>query len=114
MTPPAIPSQRIHRLIFAISIAFIAPSALLAQGSEVPRPVVDLKAGTANYKVSMEADGKTVTLDVTRTTKAVNNTWVLKQTTTTGKNVQTDELTVEKKTLLLRRRVFHEADAVAD
>ena len=102
------------RLLLAISIALVAPVAIFAQSSEVPRPIVDLKPGTANYKVRLEAAGQVVTMDVTRTTKAVNNTWVLSNKTTNGGHVQTDEITVDKKTLRMRKRVYQAGDAVAD
>src|SRR3954470_7498986 len=102
------------RLILGISLALIARGAAFAQTSEVPRPVVDLKPGTVTFKIRIESDGPAVNMESTRTTRAVNDTWVLSERTTTGSNVQTDELTVEKKTLRLRRRVFHENDAVAD
>ncbi len=104
-----------HRLILAISIALVAPLQSFAQSGEVPRPIVDLKPGTVNFKMRIEAEGQPdVHMEMTRTTRAVNNTWVLSQTTTTGSHVQTDEITVEKKTLILRRRLFKEDDAVAD
>ena len=98
----------------AVAIGWFGPRAASAQQDHVPRPVVDLRPGTANYKFKMEVDGHVVIMDVTRTTRADKGTWVLTQTTSIPGDVQTDEITVEKRTLLLRRRVFRQGDALVD
>jgi hypothetical protein len=114
LVPSLYPHLR-ARLILGVSFALLAPIASFAQTSEVPRPIVDLRPGTANYKVRLEAEGQPdVTMDITRTTKAVRNTWVLSEKTTTAGRIQTEELTVDKKTLVLRKRVFHGSDVAAD
>jgi hypothetical protein len=107
------PSRQALRII-AVAAGFLAPRAAVAQAWQVPEPVVDLKPGTANYKVTLEARGQTATMDVTRTTKSRGSTWLVTNTTRMGDHVQTDEITVQKKTLVILKRVFHADDAIAD
>lgn len=99
---------------FGVAIAFAAPLAASAQRGEYPRPAVDLTPGTANYKVRLEAAGQVVMMDLIRTTKAVNGTWVVTETSGTPGHQQMDESTVEKKTLIIRKRVFRAEGGVAD
>jgi hypothetical protein len=107
------PSPRTRRIV-TVAVGLLGPRPVFGQGWEVPKPAVDLKAGIANYKVTIEARGETATMDVTRTTRSDGGNWVVTNTTHSGKRVQTDEITVEKKTLIIRRRVFHAGDASAD
>jgi len=115
MTRFFIRSTRLYGLtVFALSIIVVAPKTVLGQGREVPRPVVDLKPGTAHYAVRLEAAGQVANMDITRTTKAEKGAWVVTETSRMGDHTQTDETTVEKKTLIIRKRVFHADGAVAD
>ena len=97
----------------AIAIAF-APVESFAQGGEVPKPAVDLTPGTATYKVRLEAAGQVASAQLTRTTKSQNRTWVVTETSTIAGQTETDETTFEKKTLILRKRLFRAGDGVAD
>lgn len=99
---------------FALLITLALPATGSGQSSEVPRPVVDLKAGTANYKVRLEAGGQVGSMTITRVTKAQNGTWVVTETSSMDGHSQTDETTLEKKTLIIRSRVFRAEGAVAD
>lgn len=99
---------------FGVAIALAAPVTAFAQHGEYPRPAVDLTAGTANYKVRLEAAGQVVMMDLIRTTKLVNGAWVVTETSGTPGHQQTDESTVEKKTLIIRKRVFRAEGGVAD
>ena len=98
----------------AIAIALAAPVIASAQRGEYPRPAVDLTPGTANYRVRLEAAGQVVNMDLTRTTKLVNGAWVVTETSGTPGHQQTDESIVEKKTLIIRKRVFRAEGGVAD
>ena len=53
---------------------------------------------------------------VVRTIKSDKGTWVLTETTTVpGPNyVETDEVTLDKKTLVMRKRVVHDPDGVSE
>jgi len=97
-----------------IAIGLAAPIPSFAQNGDVPRPVVDLKPGTANYRVRLEASGQVMTMDMSRTTKLQNGSWVVSETTSFPGHVQTDEITLERKTLIIRKRVFRDGDAGAE
>ncbi len=107
MTRFFIRTTRLYALTtFALSIGLSAPVTVFGQGSEVPRPVVDLKPGTAHYVVRLEAAGQVASMDITRTTKTEHGAWVVTETSKMGDHTQTDETTVEKKTLIIRKRLF--------
>src|SRR4051812_35733611 len=108
-----LPSRRVRRIL-TVAIGLLGPLPAFGQGWEAPEPAFDLKPGTANYRVTIEARGETATMNVTRTTRSEAGNWVVTNTTHSGKRVQTDEITVEKKTLIIRKRLFHAGDAVAD
>lgn len=102
------------RSVLALSIAVAAPVTAFGQSGEVPKPVVDLKPATANYKLRIEADGEVTLMDMTRTTKAQKGLWVVNQTMTGPGFTSSDETTYEKKTLIVRSRLFHLQGAVFD
>ena len=93
---------------FVLAIALIAPVTTLAQTGRVPKPVVDLRPGIANYKVRFEAAGQVATMDLTRTTKEHNGAWVVSETSNSPGLSGSDETTIEKKTLIIRKRVFRD------
>ena len=107
-------SARFALSVHAIAIALVVPVKAFAQRDEVPKPVVDLKPGTANYRVRLEAGGQVAMMEIMRTTKAQNDAWVVTETSRMAGRTQTDETTVEKKTLIIRKRVFRAEGAVAD
>jgi hypothetical protein len=110
--------SRITRLLapraFGIAIALAAPVAIFAQNGAAPRPVVDLKPGTAHYNMRLDAGGRTLMMELTRTTKTENGRWLVTETTTFPGHSQSDVTTVEKKTLIIRKRTFQDGDAIAD
>ena len=93
---------------FVVAIALIAPLTTSAQTGRVPKPAVDLKPGVANYKVRFEVVGQSATMDLTRTTKLQNGSWVVTETSTTPQFSGSDETTIEKKTLIIRKRIFRD------
>jgi len=99
---------------FGLAIAVAAPLTAFAQRGEYPRPVVDLTPGTANYRVRLEAAGQVVNMDLTRTTKSVNGAWVVTETSGTPGHQQFDESTIEKRTLIIRKRIFRAEGGVAE
>lgn len=107
-------ARSLPRSVLALSIAFVAPATASGQSGEAPRPVVDLKPATANYKVQIEADGEVMLMEMTRTTKARKGLWVVKETMTGPGFNSSDETTYEKKTLIIRSRLFRLQGAVAD
>ena len=53
-------------------------------------------------------------MNITRITKAQNGVWVVTETSSMDGQSQTDETTLEKRTLIIRSRVFRAKGAVAD
>ena len=79
-----------------------------------PKPVVELTPGTATYKARIEAGGQTIPMDVTRTVKEVNGAWVVTETATMPQGTMSDSATIDKGTLLLRKRVIHQGPAAIE
>jgi dipeptidyl aminopeptidase/acylaminoacyl peptidase len=83
--------------------------------SSSPKPAVDLTTGTATYKAKIEVGGQTIPMDITRTTTDVNGAWVVTENSQMGAmGSMSDEATIDKGTLLLRKRVIHQGPAVVD
>jgi hypothetical protein len=97
-----------------LAIALAAPVSIFAQDGAAPKPAVDLKPGTAHYNMRLEAGGHTVLMDLTRTTAPQKGMWLVTETTTVGGHTQTDVTTVEKRTLITRKRAYQDGKAVAD
>lgn len=91
------------------AIASLVPVSSFAQSDDVPRPAVDLKPGTAHYSFNMRVSGQVVPMEMVRTIKSEKRTWVVTETTTVPGigYFETDEVTVDKKTLMMRKRVLH-------
>ena len=53
-------------------------------------------------------------MDLTRTVKDENGSWVVNETSAMPMGTMTDEATIDKGTLLLRKRVIHQGPAVVD
>jgi len=110
------------RRALAVAITLTAPILASAQNVGVssrtdgsaPRPAVDLTPGTASYKVRLEAGGRIIAMDLTRTVKAQNGAWVVTETNVMPGLTMTDEAVVDKKTLLLRKRTIHEGPTSAE
>jgi dipeptidyl aminopeptidase/acylaminoacyl peptidase len=82
--------------------------------ANAPKPAVDLTAGTATYKARLEAGGQTIPMSLTRTVREVNGAWVVNETSQLPMGTIQDEATIDKGTLLLRKRVIHQGPAVID
>ncbi|HEX9083701.1 MAG TPA: alpha/beta fold hydrolase [Gemmatimonadaceae bacterium] len=79
-----------------------------------PKPAVGLKPGTATYKGTLVVQGQTIPMDLVRTVKDTAGTWVVTEVTTMPMLSANDEGTIDKGTLLLRRRVVHQGPATVE
>lgn len=80
--------------------------------SVAPKPAAALRAGTATYKAKIELGGQTIPMDITRTVKEVNGAWVVTETAVMPQGTMSDEVTLEKGTLLLQKREIKQGPAV--
>jgi hypothetical protein len=70
-----------------------------------PKPAVDLQPGTASYKGSIAVGGQSIPLSVSTEIKEDGGAWVASETASLGAmGDMSDVSTIEKGTLLLRRR----------
>jgi hypothetical protein len=112
----------IARWSIAVTIASTAPMTTMAQASDpvpvadatAPRPVANLKPGTARYKWRLDAGAHSLIMDVVRTIKDQKGAWLVTETNTIPGFTITDEGTIDKKTLILRKRRMNQGDIVAD
>lgn len=74
--------------------------------ASAPRPARDLKAGTANYKASLEFGGQTIPLTTTTVIKEDGNNWIVTETADTPQGQLFDSTVVEKGTLIVKRRTI--------
>ena len=79
-----------------------------------PKTAADLKAGTNTYKGGLELGGQTMPMDITSTVTDQNGSWAVSETSVMPMGTVTDEATIDKGTLLLRKRVIHQGPAVVE
>ncbi|HET6891234.1 MAG TPA: alpha/beta fold hydrolase [Pyrinomonadaceae bacterium] len=70
----------------------------------VPKPEKDLQAGTTNYKASVALGTQSIPLTMKTEIKEENGAWVVNQTAVTPQGDLVDISTIEKGSLLLKRR----------
>ncbi|MDQ3674917.1 MAG: DUF3108 domain-containing protein [Gemmatimonadota bacterium] len=103
------------RWTLALAIVFASPAAITAQtGEPAPVPAIDLRVGTATYKAKLELAGQSIPMDVTRTVKEVNGAWVVTETVVMPQGTISDEATLQKRTLLIQKRLIKQGPAVID
>jgi hypothetical protein len=76
----------------------------ISSTSEVPKPAVDLRPGTHNYKASIALGGQSIPLTAKTDIKEENGAWTVSETVTTPQGDVVDVSTIEKGSLLLKRR----------
>jgi hypothetical protein len=79
---------------------------MMSSTSEVPKPAVDLRPGTYNYKASIALGGQTIPLTMKSEIKEENGAWTVTDTAVTPQGEVSDVSTIEKGSLLLKRRVI--------
>jgi len=70
----------------------------------VPKPAVDLKAGTWKYEAKIAMGPQQLALKTTTAIKEVNGTWVITESMESPMGSATDVTTLDKGTLILRKR----------
>lgn len=78
----------------------------------VPKPAVDLQAGTYKYKASLSSGGQEMALDLTTSITEENGMWKTKGVVQGPMGTISDTATLEKGTLLLRTQLIEQGPAV--
>ena len=80
------------------------PKKTEAVAAEAPKPAMDLKEGTYDYKAAIELGGQTIPLTVKTEIKDAGTSWLVNETAKTPQGDIVDISTIEKGSLLLTHR----------
>jgi len=100
MTPEV--SQRLKEI--NVDVKTVTLPKMMTSTSEVPKPAVDLRPGTHNYKATIALGGQSVPLSSKTDIKEENGAWIVTETVTLPQGDVVDVSTIEKGSLLLKRR----------
>lgn len=79
-----------------------------------PKPAVDLKPGTYKYQAKISMGGQEFALKTSLVIKEENGAWLATETVDTPMGQAIDETTIEKGTLIVRKRSTHQGPAALD
>jgi len=82
--------------------------------ASLPKPAVDLKAGTTNYKANIAMGAQSIPLTFKTEIKDENGAWVVYGTAVTPQGELSDTSTLEKGSLLLKRRYIKQGPMVIE
>jgi dipeptidyl aminopeptidase/acylaminoacyl peptidase len=82
--------------------------------TELPKPAVDLRPGTFNYKASIAFGGQNIPLTMKSEIKEENGAWTVTDTAQTPQGEVSDVSTIEKGSLLLKRRVITQGPMIME
>ena len=102
MTPEV--AQRLKEI--NVDVKTVTLPKMMTSTSEVPKPAVDLRPGTYNYKASIALGGQSMPLTVKTDIKEENGAWVVNETAQLPQGEIVDVSTIEKGSLLLKRRMI--------
>ncbi|MDE3164619.1 MAG: prolyl oligopeptidase family serine peptidase, partial [Acidobacteriota bacterium] len=80
----------------------------------VPKAAVDLKPGTWKYRAKLALGGQQLSLKTTTGIQEENGAWVATETVETPMGAATDVTTIEKGTLIVRKRSVHQGPVAID
>ena len=100
MTPEV--SQRLNEI--NVDVKTVTAPKMATAAADVPKPAVDLRPGTSNYKASIALGGQSIPLTVKSEIKEENGAWTVNETALTPQGEIVDVSTIEKGSLLLKRR----------
>ncbi len=102
MTPEV--AQRLKEI--TVDVKTVTMPKMMSSTSDVPKPAVDLRPGTTNYKASIAIQGQEIPLTVKTDIKEENGAWTVNETAQTPQGEIVDISTIEKGSLLLKRRMI--------
>ncbi len=85
-----------------------------AASVKVPQPAVDLKPGSYKYQVKLAMGGQELAMTSTVTVKEQDGAWVVSQLNESPMGSLTDMVTLEKGTLITRKRNLKQGPVTAD
>jgi dipeptidyl aminopeptidase/acylaminoacyl peptidase len=104
MTPEV--SQRLNEI--NVDVKTVTMPKIMTASAELPKPAVDLRPGTYNYKASLALQGQEIPLTVKTDIKEENGAWTVNETAQTPGGPIVDVSTIEKGSLLLKRRFIQQ------
>ena len=102
MTPEV--TQRLKEI--NVDVKTVTLPKTMSSTTEVPKPAVDLRPGTYNYKATIALGGQSMPLTMKSEIKEENGAWTVTDTAQTPQGEVSDVSTIEKGSLLLKRRVI--------
>jgi hypothetical protein len=100
MTPEV--SQRLNEI--NVDVKTVTMPKMVTASADLPKPAVDLRPGTYIYKASIAIGGQEIPLKLTTDIKEENGAWTVNETAETPQGPIVDISTIEKGSLLLKRR----------
>jgi dipeptidyl aminopeptidase/acylaminoacyl peptidase len=110
MTPEV--TQRLNEI--TIDVKTVTLPKMMTSTSDIPKPAVDLRPGTYNYKASIAFGGQEIPLTLKTDIKEENGAWTVLDTAQTPQGEITDLSTIEKGSLLLKRRLIKQGPATIE
>src|ERR1044071_9781995 len=95
-------SQRLNEI--TVDPKSVTMPKMMTAAAELPKPAVDLRPGTYSYKASIALQGQEIPLTMKTDIKEENGAWTVNETALTPQGEITDVSTIEKGSLLLKRR----------
>lgn len=95
-------SQRLNEIM--VDVKTVTMPKMVTATAEAPKPAVDLRPGTYNYKASIAIQGQEIPLTLKTDIKEENGSWTVNETAQTPQGEILDSSTIEKGSLLLKRR----------
>jgi len=100
MTPEV--TQRLKDI--SVDVKTVSLPKRMETSSSAPKPAVDLQPGTSSYKASIALGGQSIPLTLKTEIKEENGAWTVNETALTPQGEITDKSTIEKASLLLKKR----------
>src|SRR5690349_17349709 len=110
MTPEV--SQRLNEI--NVDVKTVTMPKMMTASADIPKPAVDLRPGTSNYKASISLGGQEIPLTVKTDIKEENGAWTVNETAVTPQGEMVDVSTIEKGSLLLKRRYIKQGPATIE
>ena len=110
MTPEV--AQRLKEI--NVDVKTVTLPKLITSTSDIPKPAVDLRPGTHNYKASIALGGQSMQLTMKTDIKEENGAWTVSETAQTPQGDISDVSTIEKGSLLLKRRLIKQGPATIE